>query len=75
MAGENLHGFLIRNFWRVKLWQIPACLFSLYMSQDTIEIWMVKFGEPPVIHQIHGGISSTKNSCYMVVEVALSMQQ
>ena len=43
------------------------------MSQDTIKIWMVKFGELQVIHQIHEGICSAMNLCYMVVEVALSM--
>ena len=24
-----------------------------YMSWDIVKIWMVKFGEPSVIHQIH----------------------
>ena len=45
--------FPIRNLWRVKLWQIPACLLSLFMSRDIVLIWMVKFGKPPVICQIY----------------------
>ena len=32
LAEENFGVFLIRNFWRVKLWRIPACLLSLYIS-------------------------------------------
>ena len=32
-----------------KLWQVPVCLLSLFISQDIVKIWMVKFGEPPVI--------------------------
>ena len=32
-----------------------SSLFVLFMSQDINKIWMVKFDEPPVIHQIHQG--------------------
>ena len=38
---ENFGEFLIRNFWQVKLWQIPACLLSSYISWDIVKIWMV----------------------------------
>ena len=57
-----------------KLWQIvqqkllpskalvnSICLLSLIylcMSQDNV--WMAKFGEPPVIHQIHQGYPPPK---------------
>ena len=44
------------KLWQIshpKLWRIPACLLSLFMSQNIVKIWMVKFGEQSVIHQIH----------------------
>ena len=50
---ENFGEFLIRNFWQVKLWQIPTCLLSIYMLRDIVKIWVVKLGESPVIHQLH----------------------
>ena len=33
----------------------PACYVSLFVPRDIVKIWMVKFGKPPVIHQIHQG--------------------
>ena len=51
--GKGFGEFLIRKFWQVKLCRIPACLLPLFMTQDIVKIWMLRFGEPPVIHQIH----------------------
>ena len=64
---------LAQNFGREILWQIfhqklsvsktlmNSCLFAfLYMSQDIVRIWMVKFGESPVICQIHQGFPPSK---------------
>ena len=48
---ENLGKFLIRNFWRVKLWEIPACLLYSFMSQDIDKSLTTKFGNLPVIHR------------------------
>ena len=30
------------------------------MSRDIVKIWMVTFGEPPMIHQIHQGLPPPK---------------
>ena len=39
------------------LWQIPACLLSLfYVMIKILQIWMVKFGKPLVIRQIRQGL-------------------
>ena len=43
VAEYNFGKFLIKNFWWVKLWQIPACVLSSYMSWNNVKIWMVKF--------------------------------
>ena len=32
----------------------------MYMSQDIVKVWMVKFGKPPVIHQIRQGFPPPK---------------
>ena len=41
------------------LGKIPLKTFSAFLCvcilYDTVLIWMIKFGEPPVIHQIHQG--------------------
>ena len=38
-----------------------SCLFAfLYMLQDIVRIWVVKFGKPPVICRIHQGFPSPK---------------
>ena len=42
---------IVQIFGGGKLWQIPVCLLSLFISQNIVKIWMVKFGEPPVICQ------------------------
>ena len=41
--------FSLETFGEQKLWRIPACLLSLYMTRDIVKIWMVKFSEPSVI--------------------------
>ena len=42
--------FWWRNiFCWVKLWRIPICLLSLFVSRDIVKICTVKYGEPPVI--------------------------
>ena len=33
---------------------------SLYMSQEIVKVWMVKFGKPPVIHRIGQGFPPPK---------------
>ena len=52
LAEENIGKFLSRNLLQVKLLKIFACLLSLYRSRYTVRIWIVKYGEPPVIYQI-----------------------
>ena len=47
-------------FGRGKLWRIPVCLRSLFMSPDIVKIWMVKFVEQPVIGQFRQGIPPPK---------------
>ena len=47
------------NVWWSKTF--PVCCLSLFVSQDIVEIWIVKFGEPPVIHQIRQGFPLPKN--------------
>ena len=64
------------NFGGGKLWRIShqkllasktlanSCLFTssyMYMSRDIVKIWMVKFGKPPVINQIHQGLPPPKS--------------
>ena len=39
------------------------------MSQDIVKIWMVKFGQPPVIHQTCQGFPLPKKLCYVVFPV------
>ena len=59
LVEESFGEFPIRNFWRVKL--ANSCfLLSLFISWDIVKIWMVKFGEPPVICQIHQGFPPPK---------------
>ena len=50
------------NVWWSKTF--PVCCLSLFVSQDIVEIWMVKFGEPPVIHQIRQGFPLPKITLY-----------
>ena len=40
------------------------CLFALFMSRDIVKIWMVRFGKPPVIHQIRKVFHHQKFSLY-----------
>ena len=41
------------------------CLFTLFMSQDIVIIWTVKFGKPPpVIHQFCHGFPFQKFALY-----------
>ena len=46
---ETSGNFSSETFGEQKLWRIPACLLSLYMTRDIVKILMVKFGKPSVI--------------------------
>ena len=39
------------NFWQRKI-SVNSCLFAFFKLQAFVKIWMIKFSEPPVIHQI-----------------------
>ena len=58
------------NVWWSKTF--PVCCLSLFVSQDIVEIWMVKFGELPVIHQIRQGFPLPKKSHHTVHTICMT---
>ena len=54
----------------LKLWRIPACLLSSYMLQGIVTIWMIQFGESPVVPQV---VFYCQNLCYTVYSVQLEV--
>ena len=65
-GGRKLGKISHQNLLASKTWRIFCFYLSLFMSQDIVKIWMVKYGEPPVICQIHQKYSSAINLCCTV---------